>query len=134
MELAVETLFRIIIAVFVALVVIFIVSYYYQKSKVEVPIKTDKEGLQVSDVYSEYDMAKVIYGCYYQSNFGKATNRIDCYIVKIRTSLDDTLIRNILFKNFSLGDVYEKVDFSRLVNSVVLVYYENGLVRFRIIT
>jgi len=133
MELAIETFFRIVVAIFVTLVIIFLINYYYQKSKVELPINVNQNSLQIYNITSEYDLAKIIYGCYSQSNFGKISNRIDCYIIKINVTIDNQKVRNILFNNFSLGDVYEKIDFSKLNNNVLLVYYENGLVRFRVI-
>jgi len=135
MELAIETFFRIVIAIFVTMIVIFLVNYYYQKMiKVKLPVSTNRGGLQIFDINSDYDLAKVIYGCYSQSNFGEISNRVDCYIIKINTTINDQNVSNILFNDFGLGNVYENIDFSSLNNDVLLVYYENGLVRFTVVS
>ncbi len=133
MELAIETLFRIVVAIVIATLIIYLASFYYQRSKIKLPINSTESNLQIYDVYSEYELAKVIYGCYLQSNFGKVDHRIDCYIVKVHSYLNNQKVREILFKDYGLGDVYQKVDFSNLKGDVLLVYYDKGLVRFVVI-
>lgn len=135
MELAVELIFRIFIAIVATTLIIFLINYYYQKAKIDIPSSNQEKEIQVISIKNDEDMAKAIYGCYSFGNFGKLKQRIDCFIAKIQTNnLDDNNIRNILFNNFSLGDIYEKITFRNLVeNTTLLIYYLDGYVRFRII-
>lgn len=134
MEFVIETIFKIIIMVVVSAIIIYLTNYYYQKAKIDIP--TDEKGeLQIFLIKSNEDMAKAIYGCYSYGNFGKLKQKVDCYIVKIQTNnLNDDEIRKILFENFTVGDIYEKISFGNLVeNTTILVFYYNGYVRFKII-
>lgn len=135
MEFAIETIFKIAILVVVTLVIIHLLIYYYQKAKIDLPDTKLHNKLQIILVRHDEDVAKAIYGCYSLGGFGKLKQELDCYIMKIQTSnLNDYNIRKILFENFSLGDVYEKITFSNLAeNTTILVYYSNGYIKFRII-
>lgn len=135
MEITIETIFRILVAIIVSVFIIYLANYYYQKAKVDIPSIENEKNIQIILVKNNDDVAKAIYGCYSLGNFGKLKQRIDCYIMKIQTkNLDDNIIRNILFENFTIGDVYEKISFGSLSeNTTILVYYFNGYVRFIII-